>query len=93
MLEGMYWNHMTGWGWTMMLSWSLLWIGLLGVAIWAAARWARGGSHTGPPERLPTHTARDLLDERLARGDIDPDEYQQRRRLLEQHPSIGISQK
>ena len=26
----MYWDHMTGWGWGMMVFWSLIWIALLG---------------------------------------------------------------
>jgi len=35
-------------------------------------------------------TARELLDERLARGDIDLDEYQRRRQALEQHTPTGV---
>jgi len=78
----MYWDHMNGWGWTMMLAWSLLGIGFLAVLGWAAAHWAR----REPPRQSPpqTKTARGLLDERLANGDIDVDEYQRRREALEQ---------
>jgi uncharacterized membrane protein len=42
---------------------------------------------SGQPE---AKTARGLLDERLARGDIDLDEYQLRRQALEQHVPTGV---
>jgi putative membrane protein len=80
----MYWDHMNGWGWTMMVLWSLIWIGFLGVVAWVAVQWARGGPATSAGGRPPTgKTARELLDERLARGEIDLDEYQRRREALE----------
>jgi hypothetical protein len=37
----MYWDHMNGWGWLMMIVWSLIWIGLLGVIAWLAVQWTR----------------------------------------------------
>jgi len=86
----MYWDHMSGWGWAMMVVWSLLWVGFLGVIAWVAVQWARGkspGSTSGQPPA--SKTAQELLDERLARGDVDPDEYQRRRDALEQHRRIG----
>jgi putative membrane protein len=83
----MYWDHMNGWGWTMMVVWSFVWIGFLGVAAWFAIHWIRGGqASTTPP--APTKTAREVLDERLARGDIDPEEYRQRRSALEQRSHV-----
>ena len=86
----MYGDHMTGWGWTLIVFWSLFWVGLLGVAIWAAAHWARGNSQAEAPEQPPTKSAHELLDERLARGDIDPDDYQQRRDLIDQRTPTGV---
>jgi putative membrane protein len=80
---------MNGWGWTMMIVWSIVWLGFLGVAAWVAVRWARGG-HQSPQsvQPPPPRTARELLDERLARGQIDPDENRLRREALE-HPQAG----
>lgn len=73
-----------------MVVWSLVWIGFLAVVAWVAVQWARGGSPGSASEQSSTMTARELLDERLARGDIDLDEYQRRRRALEQHTPTGV---
>jgi putative membrane protein len=87
----MYWDHMNGWGWTMMILWSMIWIGFLGVVGYAVINWARGGSHTPDRGASADKTARELLDERLARGEIDTDEYQRRRAALEDHQSAGAA--
>jgi putative membrane protein len=82
----MYWDHMNGWGWTMMVIWSLISIGFLGVIAWAAVRWIGGSQSSGepaPPGKKAAKTARDVLDERLAVGEIDVDEYRSRRAALE----------
>jgi uncharacterized membrane protein len=71
---------MNGWGWAMMVGWSLIAIGFLGIVVWFATQWGRGGAPTSTP---PTKPARDVLDDRLACGDIDVDEYQRRRVALE----------
>jgi putative membrane protein len=76
---------MNGWGWTMMIVWSIVWLGFLGVAAWVAVHWARGGPQSPRSVQPPPRTAREPLDERLARGEIDPDEYRLRREALE-HP-------
>ncbi|MDT7741138.1 MAG: hypothetical protein QOE59_216 [Actinomycetota bacterium] len=58
----------------------LLWVLLLAGAI-ALLRWSRPGP---PSARGPeTPGARDVLDSRFARGDIDAEEYAARRRVLE----------
>jgi putative membrane protein len=78
---------MNGWGWTMMVLWSLIWIGFLGVLAWAAVQWVRGGSQISDepasPIKTMNKTAREVLDERLAAGEVDVDEYQKRRAALE----------
>lgn len=84
----MYWDHMNGWGWTMMVLWSLIWIGFLGVLAWAAVQWIRGGgaqtsNEPASPTKTINKTAREVLDERLAAGEVDVDEYQNRRAALE----------
>jgi putative membrane protein len=50
-------------------------LALLIVAIVALVRWMGGSSGNGGRVR----TARDILDERYARGEIDREEYQRRR--------------
>ena len=87
---GVYGNHMHGWGSTMMVVWSLVWIGFLAVVAWIAIQWARGGSPGSASEQQGAKTARELLDERLARGDIDLDEYQRRRQALEPRTPAGV---
>jgi putative membrane protein len=56
--------------------WMLLWLAVFMAIIVALVRWLapiESGAHTSP--RL----ARDILDERYARGEIDHDEYLKRR--------------
>jgi putative membrane protein len=80
----MYWDHMNGWGWAMMIVWSLVWVGFLGLIAWAIVGWARRSPQAPAREQPPAaKTARELLDECLARGEIDPDEYQRRRAALD----------
>jgi putative membrane protein len=86
----MYWDHMSGWGWTMMVVWSAVWIGFLLVVVWAIAQWARRSAQDRQPPQQRAQTARELLDERLATGEIDPDEYQRRREALEQRTPVGV---
>jgi putative membrane protein len=85
MVVMMFWN---GGGWPF---WevALMWVGMIafwGLLIWAiyalitsATRW------TGPQPRGEEHRgddARRILDERLARGEIDTDEYRRLRDAL-----------
>jgi putative membrane protein len=79
----MYWDHVNGWGWTMMVLWSLMWVGFLGVIAWGAVEWITGGRRSSRTA-APAKTARDVLDERLALGEIDVDQYHERRAALEQ---------
>ncbi len=68
------WDHMGGWGWGMMFfGWLFMvaLVALIGWAIWSATRRPEPtGGHEG--------RARQLLDERYARGEIDRDEYLER---------------
>ena len=71
-------RHMWGdWGWGHMIFGSLMmvlfWGGII-VAVVLLFRWLGGGS-TGK-------TALDILKERFARGEIDKEEFEERKRLL-----------
>jgi putative membrane protein len=68
-----------GWGWGGMWIGPLFMIGLLALliaGIVALMRWIGGGSSQGGAR---VRTAREILDERYARGEIDREEYQRRR--------------
>lgn len=54
---------------------------LLIVVVVLLVRWA-GGSR-GESPRESARSAREILDERFARGEIDDEEYRRRRKLLE----------
>jgi putative membrane protein len=46
-------------------------------------RWL-GGSHGSAPPPPPGRTPLDILKERFARGEIDREEFEERRRVLEE---------
>ena len=72
-----------------MIFWSLIWIGLLGILAYAAINWARGGSNRPDRSAGSDKSARELLDGRLASGEIDIEEYQRRRAAIEDHTPVG----
>lgn len=76
------WHMMHGWNtlgfggmWFGPL-WMIVWLVLIIVAVVALVRWVSDSSGGG---RQSTRTARDVLDERYARGEIDRDEYMKRK--------------
>jgi putative membrane protein len=79
----MHWHDMDGWSWmwmviTMALFWGVLIIGLV------ALLRTRDRQNPRPP------TAQETLDDRLARGEITIEEYEQRwDALRRRRPSIG----
>lgn len=75
--EGLGWRHMF-FGSFMML---LFWGGLI-ILIFVAVRWMGAGSPRGNGGPAPGNRALDILDERYARGEIEKEEYEERRRLL-----------
>ncbi|HKJ77112.1 MAG TPA: SHOCT domain-containing protein [Gammaproteobacteria bacterium] len=78
------WDHMYeyggggGWMWFGGLAMVLFWI-LVILAIIALARWLFSGGGAAGGDRDP---ALDLLRERFARGEIDHDEFEEKKRLL-----------
>ena len=80
-----YWYHGWNWGWGHMLFGSLmmilLWGGLI-LLIALAARWLGGRSSQDAAPTAPRGSALDILEERFAQGDIDKEEFEDRKRLL-----------
>ena len=75
-MMGWYGN---GWGSGLgMLVMLLVWGGLIALGVWAVARMTRGEA-----PRPPVETPRQILDRRLASGDIDAEQYAEARHLLE----------
>jgi putative membrane protein len=76
---------MSGWGWLLMT------LGMLGfwalVAVLALALLRRPGQSDQQPSQQPRPGAEDILAERLARGELDPDEYRQRLQMLQETTS------
>ncbi|MEX0657867.1 MAG: hypothetical protein WD080_01925 [Egibacteraceae bacterium] len=62
-----------GWMWAMSLFWMLLLVALVVGIVWAVTRTGR------PPERPEgAGRAREILDERYARGEVSTEEYRER---------------
>lgn len=75
-----------GWGGGVFGWFVMLLVVFLAVALAAGVlRWIFGGGyrHWQPPGEHK-RTARDILDERFARGEIDREEFEEKRRLLSQ---------
>ena len=68
---------MLGFGLLMMLFGLLVVVGIVALIIWAVLRLTGAGRPGSPGQQ-----ARQILDQRFARGEIDQDEYQRIRREL-----------
>ena len=77
---------MSGWGWL------LVTLGMLGFGFWALvavlalALLRRPGppDQQPPTDQQPRPDAKEILAERLARGELDPEEYRQRLQTLQE---------
>ncbi|MDX6245266.1 MAG: putative rane protein [Frankiales bacterium] len=80
----MWWNH-GGWAagdWlAMSLTMVLIWGLLAALVVWTV-RSTRDGPESDGSAATPTARADEVLAERLARGEIDADEFTRRRELL-----------
>ena len=78
--SGWYGPHMNGaWMWPVMIMSTIVLVALAVAMSWTLARGAR------PARQDPSQTrdrARDILDERFAKGELDTDEYRARREAL-----------
>ena len=75
--DGWGWGHMFFGSFMMLLFWGGLILLIILAVRWMGSGPARGGE--GPP---PENRALDILEERFARGEIDKEEFEERRRLL-----------
>jgi putative membrane protein len=75
----MYYTHDGSWWWLMAITSTIFWIALIAgivvLVIWVARNMERPGSPQAP-------SARAILEERFARGEISADEFQERLRLI-----------
>lgn len=65
-------------GWWMAVSMLLFWAGVIVLLVWGIRTFS---DRARPPE--PPRRALEVLEERLARGEIDVEEFEQRRAALE----------
>ena len=88
----MFWDHYgMGWGWSwvwVLLPILLIVAAVVVVVVLLSTRSTSGPTHhPGPPPEYrarPPSTARAILEERLARGEITPDEYREIVRTLDE---------
>ena len=72
------------WGWAGMIFGPLMMIAVLAAVVAAAVllvRWM-GGAPAAGPAPASAKTPLDILNERFAKGEIDTEEFEERRRLL-----------
>jgi putative membrane protein len=77
--------HDDGWWWWMGLTWLIVLVVLVGIVVWVVTMVVRSQQHhAGAGAREPRTTAdpEGILAERLARGEIEAEEYTGRLRAL-----------
>lgn len=71
---------MTGWSGVYMVFMSVVWLVAVVVVTWSIVAILRSGVPT--PSRRDRRTSREVLDERLARGELELDEYRKLRAAI-----------
>jgi putative membrane protein len=74
--------HMGAWGWGGMIFGPIMMIVFIALIVGAVVLVLRWMGLGGSPAARGEKNARDVLDERFARGEIDKDEYEERRQVL-----------
>jgi len=75
------------WGWSGMVLGPLMMIAVLAAVVAVAVllvRWIGGAPVAAPGPAAPEKTPLDILNERFAKGEIDKEDFEERRRLLSQ---------
>ena len=76
----MMWGN--GMGWAAWLLMTLTTVGFWALVVFGIVALFRGSGGAGPRDRDHGRDARQILDERFARGEIDAEEYHSRQSLL-----------
>lgn len=66
-----------------MILWPLLFIALVLGGVWLIGKAVRGRPTTAGSDPAPSPGAMRILEERFARGEISPEEFEERRQALE----------
>lgn len=74
-------GHMNGWGMGMGITGLVLLLAIVGLITWLVV----STTQRSQPTQKTSRTALDVLDDRYARGEIDRNEYLERRADLEDH--------
>ena len=80
-----YWNEGSDWGsgnWAMMAMMLLFAVLAVGTIVWVVRQTVHPHSHGSMLPPTTDDRAARILDERFARGEIDEDEYTNRRKVL-----------
>ena len=77
--------RMMGGGWFMGPIMMIVFLAVAVIVVMLIVRWMSGSNHghTQIHAAPPTRTAVDILKDRFARGEIDKEEFEERRRILE----------
>jgi putative membrane protein len=78
---------MSGWGWLLMTLGMLGFWALVAVVVVALLRRPGQSDQQRQPDQQPQPGAEEILAQRLARGEIDADEYRQRLQTLQETTS------
>lgn len=82
-MHGMEGGLSSGFGWWFGIALTLMTISLIVLAVYAVMAWHRGrGGSGGPADDGQETDARAVLDQRLATGEIGPDDYTRRLDVL-----------
>ncbi len=77
-----------GWGWmgiVGMLFMLLFWVVIVAAAVWLGRELSRPREMSGEPRGADVASAQRILEERLARGEIDVEEFRTRRAAILEH--------
>ena len=77
--------HMGAWGWSGTFFgpiMDIVFISVVLIAVVLLVRWLGRSGHGGALHSPPGKTPLDILKERLAKGEIDKEEFEERRRVL-----------